>query len=148
MSFALYACFLLGLSHLTTFFCMKAENYQTIIFALCLTFAICSGVFIAAYTLNSLNYMSPALYILGTVTTCFAIFYMLFNFNSMNIWMLLLFISLFSVYLCVDIIFIIRGYSLFVFEITTVDDWMLGVIKLYLDIVGIFVTLLSKLSED
>ena len=125
-----------------------ASEVKEILYALAGTIAIVAGITVYAFRTEHFQVYHPAFYLLSSLTLVFGIL-SLFTGMIRAIWLTFLMCVVFSIYLLVDTVFMIRGKSKFLIQIKPDPSHaILAVMKLYIDVIGIFVTLLAVLSGD
>ena len=132
-------------SYLVAYLACKSD-LDEILITLFLTIFIVASITAYSYKCTIFNIWHPAIFLLGSLTLIFGILLMVLGYNNSKV--ILLMIFLFTFYLLVDTGFMLSGKSKFLITILPRTEYAIAaVLKLYIDIIGIFVTGLALLSD-
>lgn len=145
INYILLLVFTLSVSFFVGTACMRVPDSKTVVEAACLTLGVVTGISVyAIFTKSDFTMMGPMLFILGFVF-CIAGFFSVIWGPKMNLIYSVFGVLLFSFYLVYDTQ-LIWGGGHRKYEIG-IDDYILGALCLYLDIINIFMYILSILTN-
>jgi len=116
-----------------------------------MTIAVVVTCTILAFLIKEINLRSSIVYVIGTISVMFGIIYLSKNDGGGYLLFQYFFVALYSVFLVLDIQLIFGGNSRFLIPIDPrcgePGYFMLAVLKLYIDIIAILISLLALLSK-
>lgn len=143
-NYILLGIFTLCESYMISFIC-GATNWRLVLMAAAMTSAIVISLTIYAYTTKTdFTVMGSMMFVIGCVMLLFGIFVMFTNNKLIHIIYSCMGVIAFSIYLVFDTQLIVGNHE----NKLEIDDFIVGALMLYTDIINLFLNILSLLKNS